>query len=174
MRKFISVFGISVLALFVGACATVEHKKSASLARYSKIFVKPLSFNEVVLQKVAGREQEQFSNAKPALAELFRESFGQTLPRASSLRPALSESPPDDGTLVLEPRVSLIDPGIKEVLRGRGVAVCRLTDGAGRFVGIYTVSREVNRTASGSTSEVIEELLRGMGAEAALHLDQAK
>ena len=175
MRNLILACAVTVLTLPMTACSTVQPGKDAMLAGYTNVFVKPLSFSEVVLQKVAGSDQEKFNDAKPALARSFNESFSRAQPKTKHPLKVVFGGTPGADTVVLEPKLSLIDPGIKNVLRGRGVATCRLTDSSsGKLLGSYTVSREVNRPEWGTSSEAIEELVRGLGAEAARHMPEAR
>ncbi|HBA88740.1 MAG TPA: hypothetical protein DCZ75_12395 [Geobacter sp.] len=175
MRKFIARCAAAALVLSVAACSSMQVKKDAIPPRYTTVLVKPLTFNDIFLQKVSGNEQEEFEHAKPALAKAFNESFSQALPGSGSARRLLFEGTPDQATIVLEAKVSLLDPGIKRVLRGRGVAVCSLIDGGtGRLLGSFTVTPEVNRPDWQSASEVIEALVRSMGAGAAAQMAQAR
>lgn len=175
MKKKVAACVAALALLSMAGCSCVNERRGSVLSGYSTVLVKPLFLNEAVLQKVSGNEQEEFEKAKPALTRVFNESFGRTLPKTSLPHRLVFEGSPDRNTIVLEPKVSLIDPGIKGVLRGRGVAVCRVTDGGdGKLLRTFAVSREVGRHEQDGTSAVIEELVREMGAGAAWEMAESK
>jgi hypothetical protein len=170
-----SFFATAVMFLVVvSGCASVQPKKDTVFASYSKLLVKPINYEGAAIDKISGDETVEFNNAKASLQNMFKDSFIASSSKTKYFDEVLTSGTPDARTLVLEPKLAFLDPGIRWVMSGRGVINCELRDGAsGKVVGKYTVSRAVGRPLTSTMMGAIETLIVEMGEDAASQMGNA-
>ncbi|HET6418705.1 MAG TPA: hypothetical protein VFG19_01025 [Geobacteraceae bacterium] len=175
MRKIVLLFFAAVVMIAAAGCSSFPAKKDTVLAPYSKILVRPLNFDGAALDKISGNELDEYNNARPELTKLFKDNFAKVAPKSGYFDQILFEGTPDAGTLVLESRLAMLDPGIRWVMPGRGAVVCELKDGVtGRKIGSYSVSRSVSRPLTSTMMGAIETMIGEMGEDAASDIGEAK
>ncbi|UFS69380.1 hypothetical protein LPW11_15940 [Geomonas sp. RF6] len=173
--KLLSLLLAGLLTLTTAACSTFPPKKDTVLAPYTKVLVKPLSFDEVSFDKMSSTDIEAFKKSKAFYTKLFNDGFSKTLPKTTYFDKALFGGKADSRTLVVEPKLVLIDPGIAMTLTGRGMTTCRLKDGgSGKVIGTYMVNRYIDRNPWVTYAVAVESLVAGMGEDAAWYMTDAK
>jgi len=166
-----------ITALFfvnVVGCASAPSKKDTVFASYNKLLVKPIKYDGAAIDKISGDEFVEFNNAKSTLQNKFNDSFISTAADAKYFDEVLFTGTPDAETLVLEPKLAFLDPGIRWVMPGRAAINCEISDGvSGKSVGKYTVSRSVSRPLTSTMMGAIETLIVEMGEDAASQIGNA-
>jgi len=139
------------------------------------LLVKPVSFDEAALDKISGDERDGYTKAKPVLLKLFKDNFEKDASKTNYFEHVSFDGVPDSGTLVLEPKLAMLDPGIRWVMPGRGSMFCNLKDGVtGKNIRSYNVSRSVSRPLTSTMMGAIETLISEMGEDAASNIAEAR
>ncbi len=166
-----------IAAMFLvglGGCASAPSKKDTVFASYNKLLVKPINYETAAIDKISGDELVEFNNAKPALQNMFQESLTASASDKKYFDEILFAGSADATTLVLQPKLAFLDPGIRWVMAGKGVIICELSDGTtGKIVGKYTVTRSVSRPLTSTMMGAIETLIEEMGEDAASQMGNA-
>jgi hypothetical protein len=171
-----SLFFAMVAMFLVGlaGCASAPSKKDTVFASYSILLVKPIKYEGAAIDKISGEELVEFDNAKNDLQNLFNNNLSSSANEMKYFDQILFAGSPDARTLVLEPKLAFLDPGIRWVMPGKGVIICELSDGStGKTIGKYTVSRSVSRPITSTMMGAIETLIGEMGEDAASQIGNA-
>ncbi len=157
------------LIVFTG-CSTIPAKNTTLLAKYNKLLVRNINWNETAISELAGDGMNEYIASQPRLNELFRVEFGNNISQTGLFdKVSYGDGQADADTLVLEPKIYTLKAG--GYMPGASyTGLLKTADG--KLVGKYAEER---RTRSGSNpQDTIERLIKELAEDAASKLPFAR
>jgi len=169
MRKVLFLM-LSIVA-FAG-CGIIPVKNSTPMAKYNKLIVRNINWNETAISELTGDGMKEFIASQPRLAEMFRAKFEKHIREICFFEKIIyGEATADAGTLILEPKIYTLKPG--GIMPGASyTGLIKTADG--RQVGKYEAERRLNQKIGSNTLENIEKLVVELGEDAASRLPYAR
>lgn len=175
MKKMLSFVAVTVLSSVLSGCSGLPAKQSTPMASYNNLIVRPINWSDTVTDKISGDEAKIFADAQPRLAQMFMSEFDKYIAKTGyfiSVKQS-AESCTDSSTLVLEPKIVTLDPGIRWVINGVASYQGVLKTCDGKLVAKYNASRQVSRPIYSTMMGTIETLVKELGEDAASKLPEA-
>lgn len=175
MKKLLSLLAVTVLGSVVSGCAGMPAKSDTPMASYNNLVVRPIKWSETVTDKISGDEVKEYADAQPKLSELFVSEFDKYIAETgyfASVKQS-TDACADPATLVLEPKIVSLDPGIRWVINGAATYQGVLKKCDGTVVAKYSASRKVGRPVYSTMMGSIETLVKELGEDAASKLPEA-
>lgn len=175
MKKALKVVLALCFMSLIG-CAGVTAKKDTPMASYSKMIVRPINFNDTATDKITGDEVAEFKSSWPSLQNKFQSEFEKYIKDTGYFDSVLfnTEAVSDTNTIILETRISSLDPGIRMIMPGEASYLGTLKSSEGKIVARYSAKRKVGRPMFSTMAGTIEKLVTELGEDAATQIGEAK
>jgi hypothetical protein len=161
---------LSIVA-FAG-CSSMPVKNSTPMARYNKLIVRDINWNETAISELDGDGMKEFITAQPRLAGIFRAKFERYIKEIGFFDKVIyGNAATDADALILEPKIYTLKPG--GFMPGATYTGLLKTED-GRQVGKYEAERRLNQANGSKPLENIEKLITELGEDAASRLPFAR
>jgi len=160
-----------ILAIFVFAgCATMPVKSSTRMAKYNKLVIRNINWNETAVSDLNAAEMKAYMDSRTRLNELFQSEFGKHIKEIGYFdNVTYGNGPVEADSLILEPKIYTLKPS--GYMPGASYTGMLITAG-GKLVGKYAEER---RTSNGSNpQDTIEKLIIELAEDAASKLPFAR
>ncbi len=175
MKKLTMFLALATMMFVLSACSGMTPKKDSVFANHTKVLVKPLDFKDAALDKITGDELVDFEKAQPGLREKYKQEFAKYAKETGYFEQIMFEGTPDAQTLVIEPKLNHLDPGIRGIMAATSSVKANLYDGAtGKQVGKIIVQRMTGRQVWTSMMGSIEKLITELGEDTASKLGDSR
>jgi len=167
---------ILVLFMFVTAgCQSIPAIQDTPMAAYKKLIVRNINWKETATCEIEGDEIAEFVAAQPKLNEIFRAEFTKHITHVGFFdKVNYGDLPSDANTLILEPKIYTLCPGIRTRKMGSASFTGILKNADGKLVGTYTEERRVGSSLFSTMMGNIETLVAELAEDAASHLSTAR
>jgi|GEM_PF-1639086 len=173
MRKIVWLTALGLIMVVTG-CSSIPPKKDTPMASYTNLIVRPINWHDTSVDKISGNETKDFVEAQPKLSNLFQEEFKKNITKIEYFtNVSFGDGPADANTLILEPRIASLDPGIRMVMPGTATYLGVLKTAEGKEVAKYSARRTVGRQVWTTMMGAIEDLTKELGEDAASELPKA-
>ena len=173
LGKTVRLFVVGMILAATG-CSSIPAKKDTPLASYTSLIVRPIDWHDTSLDKISGDEVKNFVSAQPRLANLFQNEFRKHIDKTGYFaNVTYGNGAADANTLILEPRIASLDPGIRMVMPGTATYFGVLKNADGKIVAKYSAKRTVGRQVWTTMMGAIEDLAKELGEDAASGLPKA-
>jgi len=173
LSKVVRLFVVGMMLIATG-CSSIPAKKDTPMASYTNLIVRPINWHDTAVDKISGDEVKEFVSAQPKLAGLFQNEFGKNIDKTGYFaNVTYGDGSADANTLVLEPRIASLDPGIRMVMPGTATYFGVLKNADGKIIAKYSAKRTVGRQVWTTMMGAIEDLAKELGEDAASELPKA-
>jgi hypothetical protein len=175
MKKLLSFLAVTVLGFVLSGCAGMPVKQDTPMASFNNLIVRPINWSETVTDKISGDEVKAYTDAQPQLTQIFQSEFDKYIVETgyfASVKQS-ADACADPATLVLEPKIVSLDPGIRWVINGAATYQGVLKKCDGTLVAKYSALRRVGRPVYSTMMGSIETLVKELGEDAASKLPEA-
>lgn len=176
MNKPMLLSAAVIFTALSAGCMSVPHKQDTPLAAYNNLIVRPLNWKETITDKINGNEVNEYAAAQPELSKKFQAEFSKAIEETNYFSKITygTDACTSADTVILEPKIATLDPGIRWVLNGEASYVGTIKTCDGKMIGTYSATRRVGRPIYSSLMGAIESLVTELGEDAGSELPQVK
>ena len=169
MGKYL-IFIFAVIA--VAGCSGIPLKNSTPMAKYNKLIVRNINWNETAISEIEGDDMKEYVASQPGLGEIFRAEFDKYIKEIRFFDKVIyGDAQADADTLILEPKIYTLKP--RGYMPGASyTGLLKTADG--KLIGKYTAERRLNQTIGSHSKGNIESLISELGEDAASRLPYAQ
>mgnify|MGYP000958336176 CR=1 FL=1 len=161
---------------YLSGCASAPSKKDTFLSNYKTMYVRPIDFKNIQLERFTEDEQKEFHEKAPEFEKAFMKGVARGIGKNDYFDSFLATAKPCNGTdtIVLEPRIVAVNTGVRMVLKGSITYEGTLKTCDGKVVGKYSAIWLRDRLIYSTVMGTVEKMFKDIGMEAGYKMFMAK